>query len=143
MFDCVWPTRIARFGEAITSTGPLPLRHARYATDFAPMDANCVCPCCLPRGHPSGKGLGIGRASIHHIAAKETVSAHYVTMHNVHYLMQLMREARQAIVEDRYPAFMRGWFWRRFGTREDIPLWVVDALRGVCVNLLEEDAERL
>ena len=139
MFDSVWPTRIARFGEAITSTGTIALRHARYATDFGPMDADCVCPCCLPRGHTSGKGLGITRALIHHIAAKETVGAHYVTMHNVHYLMELMREARQAIVEDRYPRFLRGWFLRRFGGSEDIPVWAVDALRGVGVDLLEKD----
>jgi len=60
-------------------------------------------------------------------------------MHNVHYLMQLMREARRAIVEDRYPTFLRGWFLRRFGTRGDMPLWVIDALRGVGVDLLEQD----
>jgi tRNA-guanine family transglycosylase len=138
MFDCVWPTRIARFGEAITFTGTIALRHARYATDFGPMDANCICPCCLPGDHPSGKGMGITRALVHHIAAKETVGAHYVTMHNVHYLMQLMREARTAIVEDRYPKFVRGWFWRRFGAGEQIPSWAVDALRSAGVDLLKE-----
>ena len=83
--------------------------------------------------------MGITRALIYHIAAKETVGAHYVTMHNVHYFMQLMREARRAIVEDRFSKFLTGWFRRRFGAKEDVPLWAVDALRAVGVDFLGED----
>jgi len=87
--------------------------------------------------------MGITRAFIHHIASKETVGAHYVTMYNVHYLMQLMRDARHAIVKESYSKFLRRWFWKRFGAREAIPSWAVVALRGVGVDLLEEAVQRL
>lgn len=136
MFDCVWPTRTARFGNALTPAGPIVLKNSRYAADFTPIDDTCTCPCCLPRDHPSGKGLGITKAFIHHVAAKETAGAHLLTMHNVHFLLQMMGSARLAIVEDRFPAFLREWFVRRFGGKEGIPSWAVGALRGVGVDVL-------
>ncbi|KAL8931486.1 MAG: hypothetical protein Q9211_006929, partial [Gyalolechia sp. 1 TL-2023] len=73
MFDCVWPTRTARFGNAITSTGNLNLRHASFASDFSSIEATCTCTCCRP---VSAGGLGITRAFIHHVAGKETAGAH-------------------------------------------------------------------
>ena len=92
MFDCVWPTRTAvcipqlpkrtlsstdailqRFGNAITSMGTLNLRHASYAEDFSPIEPYCGCMCC--RAVDDG-GLGVTRAYIYHIAAKETAGAH-------------------------------------------------------------------
>ncbi|KAJ4362901.1 hypothetical protein N0V83_010018 [Neocucurbitaria cava] len=107
MFDCVWPTRTARFGNAITPSGALNLRNARYATDFRPITASCTCPVCRP---VSAGGLGLTRAYMYHVTAKETAGAHLLTMHNVHYQLSLMREAREAILQDAYPAFVRG-FW--------------------------------
>lgn len=138
MFDCVWPTRTARFGNALTPAGPITLKHARYATDFTPVDETCSCPCCLPRDHPSGKGLGITKAFIHHLAAKETAGAHLLTMHNVHYLLNLMGQVRTSIIEDRFPAFLWKWFRVRFGGVEGIPKWAVGALQGVGVDLLHD-----
>ncbi|KAL8927476.1 MAG: hypothetical protein Q9208_002281 [Pyrenodesmia sp. 3 TL-2023] len=139
MFDCVWPTRTARFGNAITSAGNLNLRHATFASDFRPIEATCTCTCCRP-DTPSdngGGGLGIIRAYIHHVAAKETVGAHLLTMHNVHHLLSLMRRIRAAIVEDRYPAFLRDFFALRYGNdMQKVPGWAVGALRGVGVDLL-------
>lgn len=97
MFDCVWPSRTAvrdivspateaissplklifsptqRFGNAITSTGTVNLRHASTATDFSPIEEDCGCICCLK---PEDGGLGITRAYIYHVAGKETVGAH-------------------------------------------------------------------
>ncbi|KAI9841356.1 MAG: hypothetical protein M1838_003609, partial [Thelocarpon superellum] len=73
MFDCVWPTRTARFGNAVTRRGTLHLRHATFADDFSPVEEGCTCRCC--RSEAEG-GLGITRAYIHHVAAKETVGAH-------------------------------------------------------------------
>ena len=55
-------------------------------------------------------------------------------MHNVHYLLSLMGSARQAILEDRFPAFLREFFGTLYGT--DYPEWVVTALRGVGVDLM-------
>lgn len=93
MFDCVWPTRTAvrldavtallvggyakfymqRFGNAITSTGTLNLRQSAYAEDFTPIEDGCLCTCCKPL---EDGGLGITRAYIYHVAAKETAGAH-------------------------------------------------------------------
>jgi len=122
----------------LTPAGPIVLKHGRYATDFSPVDETCTCPCCLPRDHPSGKGLGITKAFIYHIAAKETAGAHLLTMHNVHFLLQMMGNARQAIIEDRYPAFLKAWFRTRFGGKDKIPGWAVTALKNVGVDLLED-----
>lgn len=60
-------------------------------------------------------------------------------MHNVHFLLQMMGNARQAIIDDRYPAFLKAWFKTRFGVRDKIPGWAVGALKGVGVDLLEDD----
>src|ERR1700761_168674 len=49
MFDCVWPTRTARFGNAIVPSGMLNLRHASHANSFVPIDASCGCPACRPK----------------------------------------------------------------------------------------------
>ncbi|KAL8732063.1 MAG: hypothetical protein Q9166_003016 [cf. Caloplaca sp. 2 TL-2023] len=136
MFDCVWPTRTARFGNAITSNGNLNLRHASFTTDFSPIESTCTCACCRP---VSDGGLGITRAFIHHVAAKETAGAHLLTMHNVHYLLALMRRVRAAIIEDRYPAFLHEYFGQLYnGDMTRVPGWAVTALRGVGVDLLRE-----
>ncbi|OBT77313.1 queuine tRNA-ribosyltransferase [Pseudogymnoascus sp. 05NY08] len=132
MFDCVWPTRTARFGNAVTGKGVLNMRHARYADDLGPIEEGCGCRCC----RVGEGGLGVTRAFAHHLAAKETVGAHLLTMHNVWYQLELMRGVRQAIVEDRYPAFLRRFFSDLYeGDKERYPEWAVDALRGVGVDL--------
>jgi queuine tRNA-ribosyltransferase catalytic subunit len=73
MFDCVWPTRTARFGNAITSNGTLNLRNAIYAQDFTPIDPDCKCKCCTSL---EDGGLGVTRAFINSVASKETTGAH-------------------------------------------------------------------
>lgn len=136
MFDCVWPTRTARFGNAITSSGVFNLRHASYASDFRAVEDGCKCTCCRPQ---SEGGLGVTRAYIHHVAAKETAGAHLLSMHNVHYLLDMMRQAREAIVEQRYPSFLSDYFHRLYdGHKDKYPQWAVDALRGVGIDLLVE-----
>lgn len=130
MFDCVWPTRTARFGNAITDYGVLSLRRAAFTNDFSPIDPNCKCVTCRPRDEG---GLGITKAYLNHLAAKETVGAHLVTIHNVHYQLDLMRRVREAILEDRYPAFMRLFFGRLYPG--GAPKWAVEALHSVGVDL--------
>jgi queuine tRNA-ribosyltransferase len=131
MFDCVWPTRTARFGNAITKYGVLNLRHARYANDFGPVEEGCGCVCCKKGG------MGVTRAFVHHVAAKETVGAHLLTMHNVWYQLNLMRSVREAIVEDRFPEFLKQFFRDQHkGDKEKYPEWAVEALRTVGVDLL-------
>lgn len=149
MFDCVWPTRTAvspssptipsrlttdpaqRFGNALTPTGTLNLRAASFAHDFQPLYPACPCNTCRPK---SEGGTGATRAFLHHLVGKETAGAHVLTVHNVHYMMELMGQAREAIVRDEYPAFLRAWFRVRFG-EAGAPGWVGEALRGVGVDL--------
>lgn len=132
MFDCVWPTRTARFGNAITRYGVLNLKHQRYSEDFGPVDEDCSCTVCRPKD--DNAGLAISRAYIHHLAAKETVGAHLLTMHNVHWMLSLMRRARQAIVEDRYPDFAKKFFEDYFGDK-GAPGWAVEAMKGAGIDL--------
>jgi tRNA-guanine transglycosylase len=151
MFDCVWPTRTAvsphsyqvssdakhskRFGNAITDGGVLNLRNAIYSTDFTAIEEGCQCVCC--RSTDEG-GLGITRAYIYHVASKETAGAHLLTMHNVHYQLNLMNNVRQAIIEDRYPVFLKEFFAKLYADKSKYPEWAVDALKGVGVDLLHD-----
>ena len=135
MFDCVWPTRTARFGNAVTRRGMLRLKNAEYANDFRPIEEGCGCACC--RTAEQG-GMGITRAFAHHNIAKETVAAHLLTMHNVYYQLDLMRQVRDAVIADEFPAFIRQFFADLYSDRADYPEWAVDALKGVGVDLMQD-----
>ena len=131
MFDCVWPTRTARFGAAVTKQGVLNMRNAKFSRDFGPIEKGCGCVCC----REGEGGLGITRAFVHHNSAKETVAAHLLTIHNVYYQLNLMREAREAILEDRFPEYIRGFFAGLYEDKKDYPSWAVETLKRVNVDL--------
>jgi queuine tRNA-ribosyltransferase len=105
MFDCVLPTRIARNGTLMTSQGRLVVRNAKYVSDFSPLDPECSCYACR---HYS-------RAYIRHlIKADEMFGLRLTTIHNLHFLVELMRQVREAIREDRLRDF-RGEFFQKYG----------------------------
>ncbi|ORY63135.1 queuine tRNA-ribosyltransferase [Pseudomassariella vexata] len=131
MFDCVWPTRTARFGNAITKRGVLNFRNAKYAGDFGAIEDGCGCICC----RKGEGGIAVTRAFVHHNVSKETVAAHLLSIHNVWYQLNLMTEVRDAIVADEYPKFLRQFFAHLYADKADYPLWAVEALRGVGVDL--------
>ncbi|UJF31974.1 tRNA guanosine(34) transglycosylase Tgt [Paenibacillus hexagrammi] len=109
MFDCVLPTRIARNGTCMTSSGRLVIRNAKYAEDFGPLDPNCSCYTCS----------NYSRAYIRHlIKADETFGIRLTTYHNLHFLLQLMRDVRQAIMEDRLLDF-RDAFFESYGLNDN------------------------
>ena len=87
----------------------------------------CGCTACRSTEEA---GLGVTRAFIHHLAAKETVGAHLLTIHNVYHMLALMKSIRTAIIEERYPAFVKDFFFRYF-PQKGAPEWAVDALRSV------------
>jgi queuine tRNA-ribosyltransferase len=124
-----------RFGNAITERGVLNLRNAAYSQDFSPIEEGCQCVCCRS---PDNGGLGITKAYIYHVTAKETAGAHLLTMHNVHYQLNLMKQVRQAIIDDRYPAFLKRFFGKLYDKKSKYPGWAVTALKGVGVDLLGE-----
>ncbi|HBG5344805.1 TPA: tRNA guanosine(34) transglycosylase Tgt [Clostridioides difficile] len=105
MFDCVLPTRIARNGTAMTSQGKVVVRNATYAEDFTPLDPECDCYTCK----------NYSRAYIRHlIKANEILGARLITTHNLHFLLNLMKQIRQAIMEDRLLDF-RNEFFAKYG----------------------------
>ena len=81
--------------------------------------------------------MGITRAFIYHVASKETGGAHLLTMHNVHHQLSLMSAAREAIIEDRYPQFVKRFFKEFYGEKNKYPAWAVTALDGVGIQLLD------
>ena len=88
MFDCVLPTRLARHGTVLTSTGRLSLRNAAFATDGAPLDAACGCAVCARWS----------RAYLRHLLRLgEPTAARLVTLHNLHWTLDLVRRVRTAI----------------------------------------------
>ncbi len=101
MFDCVLPTRIARNGTCMTSQGRLVIKNAKFADDLRPLDENCDCYTCQ----------NYSRAYIRHlIKAEETFGIRLTTIHNLHFLLKLMEDIRQAIREDRLLDFKEEFF---------------------------------
>jgi queuine tRNA-ribosyltransferase len=93
MFDCVMPTRNARNGTVFTSRGKLVVKNARYADDLSPLDPECDCYTCA----------NFTRAYLRHLfQAGEMLAPRLATLHSVTYFQKIMRQARTAILEDRY-----------------------------------------
>ncbi|WP_138517436.1 tRNA guanosine(34) transglycosylase Tgt [Limnobacter alexandrii] len=98
MFDCVMPTRNARNGWLFTRTGDIRIRNAKFRNDESPLDATCSCYTCK----------NFSRAYLHHLdRSKEILGAQLNTMHNLHYYLELMREMREAIEQDRFEEFVK------------------------------------
>jgi len=108
MFDCVMPTRNARNGWLFTSKGDLKIRNARYRDDLSPIDTDCQCPVCAPHLHGEDRPP-FTRAYLHHLQKiDEMLGASLSTIHNLHYYLSLMREMRQAILNQRFEAWRSG-----------------------------------
>jgi queuine tRNA-ribosyltransferase len=104
MFDCVAPTRNGRNGSVWTSgEGRINIKRARYQTDPGPLDPNCECYTCR----------GYSRAYLRHLfISGEWLSMRLLTIHNLHFLIDLTRQARVAIQQGRYAAWSRDWLDR-------------------------------
>ena len=99
MFDCVLPTRNARNGTLYTSRGKINIKQARYKEDPNPLDENCACEVCR----------NYSRAYLSHLfRAGEILSMRLNTLHNLHFFLSLLRDARMAILKNRYTTYMDG-----------------------------------
>jgi len=108
MFDCVLPTRLARNGTAFTSTGTLNLKNAEFARDKRPIEDNCDCTSCRE----------FSRGYIRHlIKAEEILGLRLITLHNLHFYLDLMRQARDKIDKGTFDEF-RGEFVSNYETRD-------------------------
>lgn len=109
MFDCVLPTRVARNGTLMTSQGRLVVRNAKFAEDFGPIDPNCDCYTCK----------NYSRAYIRHLLkADETFGIRLTTNHNLHFLVNLMKNVREAIMNDSLLDF-RDQFFEQYGLNNE------------------------
>ena len=108
MFDCVLPTRLARNGTAFTSTGTLNLKNAEFARDKRPIEDSCDCTSCRE----------FSRGYIRHlIKAEEILGLRLITLHNLHFYLDLMRQARDKIDKGTFDGF-RGEFVSNYETRD-------------------------
>jgi queuine tRNA-ribosyltransferase len=103
MMDCVLPTRTARNGTALTRTGRMNMRNARYADDPFPLEAGCTCYTCTH----------FSRAYLRHLVqANEILGHHLLTFHNLHVMLTVACEIREAILSGSYQSYREA-FWRR------------------------------
>jgi len=104
MFDCVMPTRNARNGTLFTSFGKINIRNAKFKTDPKPIDEECDCVVCqnYSRGYLN-----------HLLRAKELSFFRLASLHNLHYYLNLMKQMRQAIIEQRFSEFKKDFYAKR------------------------------
>jgi queuine tRNA-ribosyltransferase len=107
MFDCVFPTRIARHGTALTSQGRVLIRDARYARDYTPLDPSCSCYTCKS---------AYSRAYLRHLfKAGEFLGGYLITYHNLYFLNQVMEEIKEGIRTDTFGERKQEFFQRYQG----------------------------
>ncbi|EDV27535.1 uncharacterized protein TRIADDRAFT_20956 [Trichoplax adhaerens] len=124
MYDCVYPTRTARFGTALVPWGQLRLKQSQYSMDFDPIDKNCPCLTCKT----------YTRAYLNSIIKQETVACHLLSIHNLTYQKQLMESIRKNIIQNTFPQFVKD-FMKEMFPDGNYPQWAVDALASVNIQL--------
>ena len=108
MFDCVLPTRLARNGTAFTSTGTVNLKNAEFILDKNPIEENCMCDAC----HQFSRGY-----IRHLIKAEEILGLRLITLHNLHFYLNLMNQARAEIAKGTFDQFRKA-FVAGYKTRD-------------------------
>ena len=104
-FDCVSPTRVARNGAAYTLDGRYNINGAKYKQDFGPVDPECDCYTCQ----------NYSRAYIHHLLrAKEMLGATLMSIHNEHFIIKLVADMRDSILDDTFETFQTSWLNRYY-----------------------------
>jgi len=104
MFDCVMPTRNARNGYLFTSFGTLRIKNAQYKLDDRPIDPTCDCYTCKH----------FSRAYLNHLfRAKELTYFRLASIHNLHYYLNLVKNARNAIINGKFKEFKREFYTKR------------------------------
>src|SRR5882724_8370892 len=112
MFDCALPTRLARNGTAFTATGTLNLKNAEFTLDKRPIEKNCACETCRQ----------FSRGYIRHlIKAEEILGPRLITLHNLHFYLNLMSKARTEIENGTFDQFRKA-FVAEYKTRDAIPV---------------------
>lgn len=157
-YDCVYPTRTARFGVALVDEGQMKLKQHEFApsarcmgasdargagadslsginTSNLPIDADCPCEAC---------SRGVSRGRLHALLkANNSIAIQLLTQHNVTYMMGLVNRMRQAILQGTFASFVREFMKKHFPSdlkdgEAAIPRWVKEALDAAGVSLGDE-----
>lgn len=139
MYDCVYPTRTARFGVALVDEGQMKLKRHEFApgnpdeNSNVPIDAECPCEAC---------SRGISRGRLHALLkANNPIAVQLVTQHNVTYMMGLVSRMREVILQKEFPLFVRNFMKKHFAdesnttSNEQVPEWVKGALNAAGISL--------
>lgn len=124
MYDCVYPTRTARFGTALIPEGVLKLKHQAMADDTRPIDPTCDCMVCR----------NYTRAYIHCLVTKDAMGSQLLSFHNLYYMMKLSRDLHSSIVQGQFPEFVRKFLLRMF-PQGDVPQWVCNAMEVAGIDI--------
>lgn len=112
LFDCVAPTRMGRNGTAFTATGRVNVRRAELRDDAGPLDPTCDCSTCRR----------FSRAYLRHLfVADEMLGPRLLSLHNVHFLISLVRAARAAVAGGMFSTFATRWLDRYFHSTPSAP----------------------
>lgn len=104
MFDCVMPTRNARNGTLFTTFGKVNIKSAKHKNDNSPIDSNCYCYTCQR----------YSKAYLNHLfRAKELTFFRLASLHNLHYYLFLVNEAREAILGGSFEKFYKDFYSKR------------------------------
>lgn len=128
MYDCVYPTRTARFGTALVHAGLIKLKASAAASDARPIDPTCPCYVCTT----------YTRSYLHLLLKNgDGMGAQLVTYHNLAYMMRLIREMRQAITEGNYAAYVQGFVQHMFpGDSARTPVWVRECAAAAGIDIM-------
>ncbi len=111
MFDCVIPTRNGRKGTVYTDSGKMIVKNSSFKSDFVPIEENCDCYACR----------NFSRGYIRHLfQADEILGLRMATLHNIHFYLRLVGQARDAILQDRFTEWRKS-FYERYHTDSSIP----------------------
>jgi len=110
MFDCVLPTRLARNGTAFTAAGTVNLKNAEFTLDKNPIEQHCACPACRE----------FSRGYIRHLTkAEEILGLRLITLHNLHFYLNLMNRAHNEIESGTFDQFRKA-FVAEYKTRDAV-----------------------
>ena len=128
MYDCVYPTRTARFGTALVPEGTLRVKQACFASDNTPLDASCGCAVCAT----------YSRAYLYSSVTREPRAAHLISYHNLYYMQRFTREMRASIEDGSFPSWVRAFVHAQraqFPNGGAVPDWVKTALLDAGIEM--------
>lgn len=127
LFDCVFPTRTARFGNALTIEGHICLKHSKYSSDFNPIEYLCECIACK----------STSRSYIHFSLDFNPLSLSLISAHNVHFMNKIMKFIRESILQQKFELIVNYILFRHFKSSQFVPKWIFEALKNTGINIYD------